>query len=194
MSDLVATQPLEQSELSPFDALPNGMMRAFVREYCTGELTGKRFNATRAAEAAGYADITATGHRLKRRPDVKAAIQWFLNEIAITNEEIIGRLQAMAEADIGSIVDTSMGSPRLDIEKLDKVKHLIKGFSLDSNGNPKIEFHDPHAALKDLMRVRGLGKDGIELSGPGGGAIPVQLQVNFVVPRAMEDRNRLPGG
>lgn len=171
------------AEKNPMEALGTDKMRVFVEEYCTGERFGKPFNKTRAAEAAGYAEPSSQGHHVYARPEVKAAIQWRLNQLVMTNEEIVARLNRLATGELGEVVDTSGTYPKYDMEWLKKNKDLIKGFKLDSNGNAVIEFHDPHAALKDLMKVRGMGKEGLEISGPGGGAVPVQLQVNFVAPR-----------
>lgn len=177
----------KKQEPNPIEALPNDGMRAFVEEYCTGAVSGKKFNKTRAAAVAGYAEPQPTSQRLYSRDDVKAAINWRLNQLVMTNEEIVARLNSIAQMDLSDIVDTSTGHVKFNMEKLAEVKHLIKGFKYDSNGNPVLEFHDPHAALKDLMKVRGMGKEGLEISGPGGGAVPVQLQVNFVAPLRRED-------
>lgn len=177
----------QDEEPTPMDLLPNDGMRAFVEEYCTGEQSGKKFNFTRAADTAGYADPPSQGHRLYRRPDVKAAINWRLNQLVIGNEEIVARLNALATTELGEAVDTSGTYPKYNIEFIKANPHLVKSFKLDSNGNPVFEFHDPHAALKDLMKVRGMGKEGLEISGPGGGAVPVQLQVNFVRPPENQD-------
>lgn len=187
-------------DVTPFDALHNDMMRAFVREYCTGEQSGRRLNLTHAARIAGYSAPTQDGARLRARADVRAAINWFLDQISLTPQEIIGKLEDWAGADLGAIVDTSNGtSVRLNIKELERLKPFVKSLTFDSNGNPKVEFFDPHAAIRDLMKARGMTKEGIELSGPGGGAIPVSLNVNFVAPhlknrREVEDQPLLEDG
>lgn len=189
MSNFPATQSKEV-ELTPLERLPNERLRAFVIEYCTGEVSGKKYNATQAATVAGYADPHIQASRIKRREDVTAAIDWLLKQVAMRPEEIVARLTDMAAADLGEIVDTpDHGAIQYNRAALRKYKHLIKSFKLDSNGNPVIEFHDPHAALKDLMRAYGMNKEGLELSGPGGGAIPVSLNVNFVAARRDENRS-----
>jgi hypothetical protein len=159
---------------------------AFVTEYCTGEVRGKKYNATSAAIVAGYAESGAhvRGSALMKRDDVKAAVQELLGEISMQAEEIVARLSDIARAEIGNIVDImDNGQIRMSSDELKKLKPFIKSFSWDSNGNPKIEFHDPHAAIKDLARIRGLNKDGLELTGANGGPIQVQLNINFHSPQ-----------
>ena len=101
--------------------------------------------------------------------------------------EIVARLTQIATGEVGSILEIQTdieGNQRLTIdpEKVMEMKHLISKFGYDSNGLPKIEFHDAHTALRDLGRVRHLFGDSNELSGPGGGPIPVTMTLNFVRP------------
>lgn len=202
MTDLVAgAENQAPAEPTPLDLLPNDMMRLFVEDYVTGCYSGKRFNRSAAARAAGYAEDANTGMRLYRRPDVKAAIDYLLNQTSISPQEIENRLIEMATAEVGELVEVNeeTGLPSFAWRKLEKYKHLIKNFYIDSNGNPRVEFYDAHAALKDLIRVRGMAKEGVELSGPGGSAVPVQISVNFVSPHlrrvdTAEEQTALPAG
>jgi hypothetical protein len=44
----------------------------------------------------------------------------------------------------------------------------------------KMDFHDPVDALKQITRILGMNKDGLEVTGAGGG--PVVTQVQFINP------------
>ena len=193
-----STENLPGAEPTALDLLPNDQMRRFAEDYATGCYSGKRFNKSASALAAGYSEGPNTGYRLYGRPDVRRAIDQVLDTVSLSTREIEARLIEMATAEIGEMVTLSpvTQQPIYDWSKIEKYKHLIKEFSFDSNGNPKIVFHDAHAALKDLIRVRGMAKEGVELSGPGGSAVPVQISVNFVSPhlRREENQTALPPG
>lgn len=187
----------QERQPTPMELLPNDAMRKFVEFYVQGAPpTGRRFNKSASALAAGYSEGPNTGYRLYGRADVRAAIDWHLDQVSLSNREIEGRLIEMATAEIGEILDTSGVVAKIDIKKLEKYKHLIKSVNYDSNGNLRVEFHDAHRALQDLIRIRGMAKEGVELSGPGGAAVPIQIAVNFVAPpRPVDnDQRALPGG
>jgi phage terminase small subunit len=162
--------------------LTNTRHKIFVEEYCTGGSTGKAFNAFRAAEHAGYANPGATGGQLLKRADVKAAIAARLDELSMTSEEIVKRLTDIARNEVGEIYEVNdLGQIRLNPAQLRAAQRHMKSYKIDSNGNQVIEFHDSHAALRDLAKARGIFKEGREISGPGGGPIGVvNLNLNFV--------------
>src|SRR5690606_38381780 len=102
---------------------------------------------------------------------------------AMSAEEVLSRFSDIARAQVGDILTQNhSGSLVIDPEEVLKLRHVVKSFTYDSNGNPKIEFYDAHQALRDIARVRGIMKDGLEVSGPGGGAVPVSMTVQFVRP------------
>ena len=159
--------------------------QAFADEYLTGEKSGKAFNGFAAARAVGYPEQYAS--RLLRHPAVTAYIKEKLDLISMSTTEILMRFSDIARGEVGEVVTLRTldnGAQVLDIDpvKVVEKRRLIKGFSFDSNGNPKVEFHDPMDALKQVARIRGMLKDGLEVSGPGGGAVPVAMQVHFVMP------------
>lgn len=157
-------------------------MYLFADEYISGAHTGKPFVATAAAKYAGYAHPAQYGHKLLRHPDVKEYIQKHLDAHAMEAGEILARFTDIARAEIGDVVTMDDGRLRIDNKEVLNNKKFIKSFGFDSNGNPKIEFHDAMQALRDIARIRGMMKDGLEVSGPGGGAVPVAMSVQFVDP------------
>jgi hypothetical protein len=162
-------------------------MRLFAEEYVTGQHTGKRFNATAAAGYAGYSvhpnNPSNVAVKIKAHPLVQAYINELMDEHTMSALEVLTRFTEIARVEAGDIVDTDIhGNLRINPIKVLQNKKFIKQFGFDSNGNPKVEFHDAYQALKDIARVRGMLKDSMEVSGPGGGAVAVAMQVQFVNP------------
>lgn len=163
-----------------------GKQQAFADEWLTGAATGKQFNARAAAEHAGYTltetNPYSTGSKLLRHPEVKAYIDKAMKSQSMSAMEVLGRFTEIARAEIGDVVtkDDVTGRLKIDPDAVIENKKFIKAFGFDSNGNPKIDFHDTMQALRDIARVLGMMKDGLEVSGPGGGAVPVAVQVQFV--------------
>lgn len=167
-------------------------MQAFADEYLTGEHTGKPFNATAAATWCGYKSPMTMGHKLTRHPLVKEYLAKRMEERSMNAMEVLARFTEIARATVGDVVGLdSHGRLRIDPEKVLEYKRFIKQFGFDSNGNPKVEFHDSHAALRDIAKVLGMLKEGLELSGPGGGAVPLAMTIQFVNP---DGSTAHPGG
>lgn len=159
--------------------------KLFADEWLTGDATGKPFNGRAAYEFAGYvicdANPSGNASKLLRHPQVKAYIDERLQEHSMDATEIMLRFTDIARSNIGDIlVMAPNGNVTVDEKALLKNKHFVKSFGYDSNGNPKIEFHDPVAALRDLARVHSMFHDSLEVGGPGG--IPLSVRVEFVMP------------
>lgn len=161
-------------------------MKLFADEWLTGVATGKQFHGRAAYEHAGYTisevNPFANASKLLRHPKVKAYIEERMDEHAMSATEVLLRFTAIARSEVGDVVKISPDEKRLEIDPKAVLENrqFIKAFGFDSNGNPKIEFHDALQALRDIAKVRGMLKDGLELSGPGGSA--VTMQVIFVNP------------
>jgi phage terminase small subunit len=71
--------------------------RAFVEEYL------RSWNATQAALAAGYSENTAysQGHRLLKNAEIDAEIKRRLEELTMSETEVLARLTEQARGDIG---------------------------------------------------------------------------------------------
>ncbi|MGW8323380.1 MAG: terminase small subunit, partial [Thermodesulfobacteriota bacterium] len=149
----------------------NDRMRVFADEWLTGAHTGKRFNGTAAYEYAGYTlsevNPSANASKLLRHPEVQAYIKAQLTEHAMNAAEVLLRFTDVARFEVGDVVTKDPASQRLKIDP-DAVienKRFVKSFGLDSNGEYKIEFQDPIAALRDISRILGMVKDGLDING-----------------------------
>lgn len=163
----------------------NEKMRRFADEWLTGEHTGKAFNGVAAYKHAGYAiqDQNPSGNpsKLLRHPGVQEYIRKRLEEHAMSAQEVLFRFTEIARSQVGDVVAKDINNRlTIDPDKVLENQRFIRNFGFDSNGNPKIEFHDSLEALKQIARVLGMLKDGLEVTGTGGG--PVKLQVEFVDP------------
>jgi len=167
-------------------------MQLFADEWLTGEHTGKRFHIANAYKHAGYTvsevNPSANGSKLLRHPEVQEYIQKRMDEHAMSATEVLLRFTEIARSEVGDVVtlDPTGSHLKIDPEAVIENKQFISEFGFDSNGHPKIKFHDALAALRDIARVRGMMKDGLEISGPGGGA--VTMKVVFVDPDGSDGR------
>lgn len=146
--------------------------RAFVSEYLSS------FNATRAAERAGYKGdentLAVTGHRLLRNNKVAAAIRTRLNEKAMSADEVLMRLGSQARGSMADFIrfrvgeedgeEVQLGDPVIDLAQARRagVLNLIKRFQRtetvreSENGDISttttltIELYDAQSALKML--------------------------------------------
>lgn len=165
---------------NPIQLLRKEQHRLFVEEYCTGAKLGKPFNAVKAAEAAGYASPEGYSPRLSAREDIRAAIAYRLSQLTMSKEEVLARFTALAKSEVGEVLerDPLTGVFKINPDKLESNKKFLKSFGYDSNGNPKYEFHDAHAALRDLAKAHGLFRD----ETTAGGNVTVNMTINFVLP------------
>lgn len=125
------------------------------------------FNATDAAEKAGYKHPNKQGPELIRQPQIAAAIETRLGEVAMSANEVLARLTEHARSDIGEFLDTD-GNLDLGRMKSSGMTRLVKKLntSKSSGTSPKggdweretvtLEMHDAQAALNTLARYHGL--------------------------------------
>jgi len=159
--------------------------KLFADEWLTGDHTGKPFNGRAAYEFAGYhpteSNPSGNASKLLRHPLVKAYIEERLEEHSMDATEIMLRFTDIARSNIGDILELDpQGNLIVNEEAVMENKHFVKSFGYDSNGNTKIEFHDPVGALRDLARVHSMFHDSIEVGGVGG--VPLSVRVEFVMP------------
>jgi hypothetical protein len=167
-------------------------MIKFADEYISGANLGKPFNAKAAAQWAGYTTNASNPYqyasRVLKHPLVQEYIRKQLDALSMSAAEVLMRFTEIARSEAGSVVKVNAhGRLEIDNAAILANQKFIKQFGFDSNGNPKVEFHDAHAALRDIARVRGMLKDGLEVSGPGGGPVSVAMTVNFVSPSGNPD-------
>jgi hypothetical protein len=122
------------------------------------------WNATKAAELAGYAHPRQAGSRLLSNVDIRAAIKVRLEEITLSADEVLVRLAEQARFDPLRFVDTGKSDEvKIDLVKIDLVKireaglgSCVKKIAYDRHGYLVVEFHDSQAALRLIGQHRGL--------------------------------------
>lgn len=89
--------------------------KSFINEYLTD------FNATRAAQRAGYkgddATLASIGWENLRKPEIEKAISQRLSEQAMTADEVLNRLAAIARGNMNDFVRfDDNGNPTFDLQ------------------------------------------------------------------------------
>lgn len=136
------------------------LQERFINEYLTD------FNATRAAERAGYDgnDVTlaSVGYENLRKPQIAEVISKRLTEVAMSPDEVLMRLAEQARAEQSRYL-TVRG---VDMESLirDGKGHLVKSVKHTQYGD-NIEFHDSQAALVHIGKHHKLFTDSVEHNG-----------------------------
>jgi phage terminase small subunit len=129
-----------------------GKQKLFVDAYI-GEA---RFNATKAARIAGYADPPQSGWENKQNLDIRARIDELLEANTLSATEILRELTDVAMRGLHEYIEITR---------------------YDKDGNPVAAKMDARAkmeALKLLGQNKIMFTEKRELSGPDGGPIPIQ--------------------
>lgn len=189
-------QPTPLTPQARFDqalaALP-AKRRKFVIEYL------RDLNGTQAAIRAGYAAASASvqASQILSILKVREAIDAGMDIYAMPAGEILLRLTRIARGSIADVLrlppasyaaaqatlaaggatplPTAIDSWAIDLVKAQQTGaiDLVKTIKETEHG-PAVEMYSAHEALRDLAKIRGLAIDRKEISGPGGGAIPLQ--------------------
>ena len=138
--------------------------QAFVEEYL------RIWNATRAAEEAGYKKPRTYGSYLLTNIDIQAEIQSRLAEMAMDADEVLARLSEQAAVNIGDFIKKEIIEDdgeesyilRLDWDMIKEKGHLIKKITHNQFG-PTIELHNGQAALVHMGRHHKLFTDKTEI-------------------------------
>jgi len=130
-------------------------------------LTLNKAEAARRAKYKGDAAALANiGYQNYRKPHIQAYLKEKLDEIAMPESEIIGRLSVQASGDMSDFLEFKEGVnvPYLDLKgAADKgLLHLVKKFKYNTAGMPEIELYDSKSALDSLAKIRGLMTDKLE--------------------------------
>ena len=155
----------------------NKKQRKFKDEYL------KDFNATRAAERAGYSGdentLSSVAHKLLRNAEISAAIKKHMEESAMSTDEALARLAKMARGSMADFIRfDEAGHPSIDLQMaetlgvLDLIKKLkLKERIVKSNDDEtiidrtvEVELHDPVRALELIGRGLGLFKPDIAVT------------------------------
>ena len=157
----------------------NARQRAFVTAYIAN-----RFNATAAAIEAGYSESSAAsiGSENLKKPEIREAIETFLEENAMGAKEALYLLTQHARGDIGELWDEAGGQIDWAKARAAGKTHLIKrmyhkttritrgvGPSAEETEvfEDTIELHDPQKAITLIGKQLGLfvEKSEIKLDG-----------------------------
>jgi len=137
------------------------------------------FNATQAAIRAGYSEKTAgqMGHENLKKPEIAAAIDERLEELAMSAAEATKRLADQARADISDFFRVENGRLVLDVEAVAKDGGgVISEISLSDDGTHKIKLYDAQKALVKILDAHGAfnHRQEIDVTTPDG------IEVEFV--------------
>lgn len=170
----------------------NKRQEVFVQEYL------KDFNATRAAKVAGYSEKTAysIGQENLKKPEIAEAIRAEISTRAMGADEVLTRLADIARGDVADLMDiTPVGFnfnllvedengnkvPNPKTKLIKKIKQKVTTYSARKEDGEdreivetEVELLSPLEALQTLAKRHGLLVDRAEVSGPGGGAIPLE--------------------
>lgn len=168
-----------------------GLQQAFIIEYL------KDFNATRAAERAGYRGgywtCARVGSDNLKKGKIRAAVSERLEDRAMGKEEIGYRLAMIARSSLEDVLcfDDERGSWIIDIQGAHQEANLyaVKGIEKTQYGL-RVRMEDKLRALELLGKAHGLFVERREISGPGGGDIPIRQEVvrEVVVERPAVER------
>ena len=149
-----------------------GMQDAWIEAY----LGPAKFNATEAAKIAGYSGdrnaLAVIGHRNLRKAKIAERIRYRLRESAMSADEVLARLAAIARADYSKYYNES---GELDVVKLiaDDKAHLIKS-RYETKYGMRTEVYDSQRALETLAKHHGLLVERREVTGKDGGPIAIK--------------------
>ena len=182
----------------------NPRQARFVAEYCVS------LNATSAAIAAGYSEKSAEylGYQLLQKPPVRDAIAAKLGKVCgkleISAQRVLEELAKLAFYDPGDFFETD-GSLK-GIKELDadtrraiaglEVTELFEGKDVADGPQQKtvygllkkIKLTDKRAALELLGKYLKLFTDRSEISGPGGGAVQIEVNRAEIVSKLLGTR------
>lgn len=152
-----------------------GKQAAFIDEYL------RDFNATRAAERAGYKGdnntLAVTGHENLRNPKIAEIVSRRLSESAMSPSEVIMRLAEHARGDIADFLQVSRnGDAELvlmgenDKARTRLIKKVTQRKTIRTTEKSQteeivlsVELHDAQAALVAIGKHHGLFKDMSEI-------------------------------
>lgn len=124
---------------------------AFVQHYV------RLWNATQAAIAAGYSRDTAysIGHENLQKPAIRAAIQVTIERSAMSADEALARLAAIARGSVADLtrIDERTGAPSVDWTNAIETGaiNLIKSLSITEKG-VRFEMYDAQTALVHIIK------------------------------------------
>jgi phage terminase small subunit len=154
--------------------------RRFVRHYVT-DAAG---NATKAAELAGYnannrISLANTASENLRKPYIQRAISRALAKYGGGKKATLAGIVELATANMADFVQVDdQGRVTIDIKRAHEAAAMgrVKKIRVCGSGDDQeitLETYDRLAALRTLAEIHGKLVTHHEVSGPGGGAVPV---------------------
>jgi phage terminase small subunit len=130
-------------------------------------------NASEAARRAKYSEETAgqQGYRLLQNKAIQAAIKRKLDAQAMSSNEVLHRLAAMARGDVTNFWKVNeLGAPYFDFQACSDagLLYLIKKVTYSKDGDvASIEFYDAQNGLVQLGRHHKLFVDNVDVTSKG---------------------------
>ncbi|HUJ08606.1 MAG TPA: terminase small subunit [Verrucomicrobiae bacterium] len=158
MSQL-SDQPLHNEALTSTKPSQSKRVRLAPRQRIFADEWLRTFNATKAAQTAGYSEKTADvqGSRLLRNVKVEAFIEAKLRELQIAPDEILARFSAQARANLTECIGPD---GKIDPDKVKALGSLVKSYrEPTAKGGAQVELYDAQRALELLGKAHGLFKD-----------------------------------
>ena len=134
--------------------------RAFVDYYLANG-----FNATKAAEAAGYSTPGKAGHRLSKNVEIRAEIAARTASRAMSADEALQRLADRARVSLADFYDVDDdGNLVLNLQRARETGklELLDGITCDARGNLILKLPDRTRALELIGRNLGLWVDRVQ--------------------------------
>jgi phage terminase small subunit len=172
--------------------------RLFIESYLANG-----FNATEAARTAEYKGsdnvLAVTGFENLRNPKISAVVAERINEAAMSANEVMARLSAIARGDLQDVTDED---GRFDFEKarqakktglLKKLKRKTAAKKVDVSTDDEeaetletsivheeveFEMYSAHEALRDLGKFHKLFTDRTEITGKDGADLKFTINLN----------------
>lgn len=157
-------------ELAPIsERIPNGKHRLFI-----DELFKCNMNQTQAylnVYGSDYDTARVNASKLLTKTNISEEVERRLNESAMTANEVLARLAAMARGNMGDFLDFKDGVryPFIDLNKAREsgLLPLVKKFKYDKDGHIEFELYDAQAALVQIGKAHGLFVDRNEIDVSG---------------------------
>ncbi|GAF90595.1 unnamed protein product [marine sediment metagenome] len=128
--------------------------RVFVEEYL------ECWNATKAAEKAGYAHPGSQGSRLLQNVDIQALIEQRISEKALSADEVLLLLGKHARSDVSKYVDDT---GTIDFKTVKEDGQPVRKITHRKGQHSSIELYDAQSALALLGKHHGLFRERMKI-------------------------------
>jgi phage terminase small subunit len=174
-------------------ARPNWAEGLTDREQAFVEAYVSTLNATEAAERCGFGNTRKsrreTGHRYQHRPNVAEVIAKLIEQrTGATKSRVLEEVSKLAFSKINDVLEVKDGAlivknhASLDDDVLSTIAAVEEHINDKGYRTLRVKQHDRLAALSLLAKILGMNTSKVEVSGPGGR--PVRLDVDASSARA----------